>query len=151
MFHQTDNGAIESALGRALGLWFAYPGEFRQLAVGSMRADYSWAQPGQDYVKRHHVPPGPAARPQPYYEAKGLSHWELGGSDVPALVTQIADGENGGVMMNEFPPKYFEVIRECSGTQTPAMNVTEYLDQLRSAGIGPGELPAIQPLFQSRI
>ena len=27
-------------------------------------------------------------------------------SSVPPLVTQIADGENGGVMMNEFPPKY---------------------------------------------
>jgi len=70
---------------------------------------------------------------------------------VPPLVTQIADGENGGVMMNEFPPKYFDVIRECSGTQTPAMTVTEYLERLRSAGIGPGDLPVIQPLFQSRI
>jgi hypothetical protein len=41
---------------------------------------------------------------QPYYEAKGLSRLELGGRLVPPLVTQIADGENGGVMMNEFPP-----------------------------------------------
>ena len=88
---------------------------------------------------------------QPYYEAKGLSHWDLGGRRVPPLVTQIADGENGGVMMNEFPPKYFEAIRECSGTRTPAMNVTEYLERLHSAGIGPGDLPVIQPLFQSRI
>jgi hypothetical protein len=88
---------------------------------------------------------------QPYYEAKGLSRWELGGKGVPPLVTQIADGENGGVMMNDFPPKYFDVIRECSGTQTPAMTVTEYLERLRSAGIGPGDLPVIQPLFQSRI
>ena len=77
------------------------------------------------------------AQLQPYYEAKGLSRWELGGSRVPPLVTQIADGENGGVMMNEFPPKYFDVVREYSGTQTPAMNVTEYLERLRSAGIGP--------------
>ena len=53
---------------------------------------------------------------------------------MPPLVTQIADGENGGVMMNEFPPKYLGVIRECSGTRTPAMNVTEYLERLRSAG-----------------
>src|SRR5271166_6256354 len=88
---------------------------------------------------------------QPYYEAKGLSRRDLGGRRVPPLVTQIADGENGGVMMNEFPPKYFDVIRECSGTQTPAMNVTEYLERLRSAGIGPGDLPVIQPVFQSRI
>ena len=52
---------------------------------------------------------------QPYYEAKGLSRLELAGRRVPPLVTQIADGENGGVMMNEFPPKYLEVVRECSG------------------------------------
>ena len=43
---------------------------------------------------------------QPYYEAKGLTRMELAGKSVPPLVTQIADGENGGVMMNEFPPKY---------------------------------------------
>jgi hypothetical protein len=88
---------------------------------------------------------------QPYYEAKGLSHWDLAGRRVPPLVSQIADGENGGVMMNEFPPKYFDVTRESSGTQTPAMNVTEYLERLYSTGIGLGDLPVIQPLFQSRI
>ena len=70
---------------------------------------------------------------------------------MPPLVTQIADGENGGVMMNEFPPKYFDVVREYSGTRTPAMNVTEYLERLRSAGVGPDDLPVVQPLFQSRI
>jgi len=91
------------------------------------------------------------AQMQPYYEAKGLSGWDLAGRTVPPLVTQIADGENGGVMMNEFPSKYFEVIRECSGSQTPAMNVTEYLERLNSAGMGLGDLPVIQPLFQSRI
>jgi hypothetical protein len=91
------------------------------------------------------------AQMQPYYEAKGLSRGDLAGSRVPPLVTQIADGENGGVMMNEFPPKYFDVVRECSGTQTPAMNVTEYLERLHSAGVGPGDLPVLQPRFQSRI
>ena len=60
------------------------------------------------------------AQMQPYYEAKGLSRWELAGKSVPPLVTQIADGENGGVMMNEFPAKYLEVMRESSGTETPA-------------------------------
>jgi Glycosyl hydrolase family 57 len=88
---------------------------------------------------------------QPYYEAKGLSRWDLAGHDVAPLVTQIADGENGGVMMNEFPSKYFEVTRESSGSQTPAMNVTEYLERLSAAGVGPADLPVIQPLFQSRI
>jgi hypothetical protein len=91
------------------------------------------------------------AQMQPYYEAKGLSRVELAGHQVPPLVTQIADGENGGVMMNEFPPKFLEVVRDCSGTPTPMMNVTEYLEQLFATGLQPGDLPVIQPLFQQRI
>ena len=88
---------------------------------------------------------------QPYYEAKGLSRWELGARPVPPLVTQIADGENGGVMMNEFPPKYFDVVRECSGSDTPLMNVTEYLEHLFALGVSEDDLPVVQPLFQKRI
>jgi hypothetical protein len=88
---------------------------------------------------------------QPYYEARGLSRLDLAGKQIPPLVTQIADGENGGVMMNEFPAKYFEVIRECSGSGTPIMNVTEYLERLESLGVYENDLPVIQPLFQSRI
>jgi hypothetical protein len=88
---------------------------------------------------------------QPYDEARGLSRLDLAGQQIPPLVTQIADGENGGVMMNEFPTKYFAVIRECSGSRTPIMNVTEYLERLRSVGIQDHDLPALQPLFQSRI
>ena len=65
---------------------------------------------------------------QPYYEAHGLGRCELAGRSIPPLVTQIADGENGGVMMNEFPPKYIEVTRECSGSATPILNGTEYLE-----------------------
>jgi Glycosyl hydrolase family 57 len=91
------------------------------------------------------------AQLQPYYEAKGLSRVELAGHRVPPLVTQIADGENGGVMMNEFPPKYLEVVGECSGSRTPIMNVTEYLEQLFASGIRPGDLPVIQALYQHRI
>jgi hypothetical protein len=88
---------------------------------------------------------------QPYYEAKGLSRLDLAGKQIPPLVTQFADGENGGVMMNEFPAKYFEVIRECSGSGTPIMNVTEYLERLQSVGVHENDLPVIQPLFQARI
>jgi starch synthase len=47
MFHQADNLAIESAPSRVLGQWFGCPAEFRQLAVNSMRAGYSWARPGR--------------------------------------------------------------------------------------------------------
>jgi hypothetical protein len=91
------------------------------------------------------------AQMQPYYEAKGLSRWELAGQQVPPLVTQIADGENGGVMMNEFPGKFMEVMRESSGSDTPALNVSEYLEHLSSRGIGEKDFPAVQPLFQKRI
>jgi len=54
-------------------------------------------------------------------------------------------------MMNEFPGKYFEVMRECSGTDTPAMNVSEYLEHLTASGIGGKDFPPVQPLFQKRI
>jgi hypothetical protein len=88
---------------------------------------------------------------QPYYEAKGLGRATLAGRSVAQLVTQIADGENGGVMMNEFPPKYMEVMRECSGSDTPAVNVSEYLAYLENLGIKEEDLPPLQPLFQKRI
>jgi hypothetical protein len=88
---------------------------------------------------------------QPYYEALSLERIEIGGKSVPSLVTQIADGENGGVMMNEFPPMYKKVISESSGTTTCPVNVSEYLEYLDTLGIKETDLPAIQPIFQNRI
>lgn len=91
------------------------------------------------------------AQMQPLYEARSLSRCELAGHSVPPLVTQIADGENGGVMMNEFPPKFMEGMRESTGTDVPAMNVTEYLEQLFAIGITDGDLAVLQPVHQARI
>lgn len=54
VFHQTDNPAVESALSRAIGLWFDYPDQFRQLMVNAMSADYSWAGPGGHYLNIYH-------------------------------------------------------------------------------------------------
>ncbi len=88
---------------------------------------------------------------QPYYEARGLGRARVAGRNVPPLVVQIADGENGGVMMNEFPPKYLEVVRESSWSATPILNGTEYLERLWAAGVSEDDLPVIQPLFQHRI
>jgi Glycosyl hydrolase family 57 len=88
---------------------------------------------------------------QPYYEAKSLARCDVGGQSVPPLATQIADGENGGVMMNEFPPKYLDVVRESSGSDTPLLNVSEYLEHLSAAGIKDEDLPVVQPIFQKRI
>jgi hypothetical protein len=88
---------------------------------------------------------------QPYYEAKGLSRIDLGGKSIPQLVTQVSDGENGGVMMNEFPPKYLEVMREASGSDVAPLNVTEYLEYLNGLGITGKDFPVIQPVLQKRI
>lgn len=49
VFHQADHAGIESAMDRALGLWFDYPDEFRELVVNGMGYDYSWNRPGADY------------------------------------------------------------------------------------------------------
>jgi len=91
------------------------------------------------------------AQMQPYYEARGLGRVELAGKQAPPLVTQVADGENGGVMMNEFPGKFMDAMREASHSETPAMNATEYLEHLFAMGITEADLPVVQPLFQRMI
>ena len=91
------------------------------------------------------------AQMQPYYEARSLNRVELAGKSVPPLVTQVADGENGGVMMNEFPGKFMDAMREASHSDTPAMNATEYLEHLFALGITEDDLPVVQPLFQRMI
>ncbi len=88
---------------------------------------------------------------QPYYEAKGLGRRELAGRSIPPVVTQIADGENGGVMMNEFPPKFFNVTAEASGSSTVPANVTEYLEYLDHIGITEQDFPPVQPIMQKRV
>lgn len=91
------------------------------------------------------------AQMQPYYEAQSLQRTELAGQSIPQLVTQIADGENGGVMMNEFPPKFQEAVHNASGSDTPLVNVSEYLEYLFSIGITEADLPVVQPVWQNKI
>jgi starch synthase len=50
VFHQPDNNGLESALSRAIGLWYGYPDQFRDLMGNGMRAHHSWAGPGHDYL-----------------------------------------------------------------------------------------------------
>jgi starch synthase len=40
----------DSAMRRALTLWYDYPDEFRKLILNGMRHDYSWNNPGRHYV-----------------------------------------------------------------------------------------------------
>ena len=91
------------------------------------------------------------AQMQPYFEAQGLGRIDLAGKAIPPVVTQIADGENGGVMMNEFPPKYLDVMNEASGSRTAPVNVTEYLEYLDRLGVAEQDFPAAQPIMQQRI
>lgn len=93
---------------------------------------------------------------QPYAEAKTLQPVTLGGIQVPPLVSQISDGENGGVMMNEFPSAYKLAWREMAQNQggragTVGMNGTEYLELLADAGISPTDFPRCQAIGQHQL
>jgi hypothetical protein len=50
-----------------------------------------------------------------------------------------------------FPPKYREVVREGSGSETPMLNGTEYLERVFASGVRKHDLPVIPPLLQHRI
>ncbi len=50
VFHQADYAGLESALQRAFGLWYSFPGEFRRLMENGMRWDFSWNHPGRRYL-----------------------------------------------------------------------------------------------------
>jgi len=96
------------------------------------------------------------AQMQPYFEAKGRGKQQIGDISIPSLVTQIADGENGGVMMNEFPRDFFRIyqeIRDRNETRsgTVAVNGTEYLELIEAAGANPADYPTCQAVNQHKI
>ena len=91
------------------------------------------------------------AQMQPLSEARGLSRQEYCGKLVPPFVCQIGDGENGGVMMNEFPPMYIQSIQSIGTEGTVALNGSEYLEFLQEAGINPADFTPVQPISQHRI
>ena len=90
---------------------------------------------------------------QPFYEAQGLDRQEINNKKIPSLVTQIADGENGGVMMNEFPEAYLQANRRSrdNGDAVMAINGSEYLELIATSGINESDLPKIQAVHQYRI
>ena len=92
---------------------------------------------------------------QPYYEALGLSKQNLGNHYIPTLVSQIADGENGGVMMNEFPQAFIQAHKRIGPTKdthtTIAMNASEYLDLLETLNVDEESYPLIQAINQYKI
>lgn len=96
------------------------------------------------------------AQMQPYYEAKTLNKQQLGDVLIPPIVTQIGDGENGGVMMNEFPGGFKQAwwdMLENGGGKSGVVGVcgTEYLELLEVAGCQPEDFPQCQPIGQHQI
>ncbi len=91
------------------------------------------------------------AQMQPYYEAKSNQRQEVGGTWIPPLVTQIGDGENGGVMMNEFPGGYRQAVRQYGSDGVVGVNVTEYLELIEQAGVRDRMLPTCRPIRQGAI
>jgi hypothetical protein len=91
------------------------------------------------------------AQMQPFYEAQGLGRVEVGGLSVPPLVTQIGDGENGGVMMNEFPSGYRQAVSRFGTEGVVGVNVTEYLEMIEQAGVRERMLPACRPIRQGPV
>ena len=87
------------------------------------------------------------AQMQPFYEAKSKGRESLGGKSIPPYVVQIGDGENGGGMMNEFPGMFRQAMSEASGSNTPAMNGTEYLEQVYNLGFKDEDFPVCQPVW----
>jgi len=91
------------------------------------------------------------AQMQPFYEAMTLSPQEYAGVVIPPYVAQIGDGENGGVMMNEFPPGYRQAFSQISREGTVAMNGSEYLEFIQGLGAQEANFIPVQPIGQRRI
>jgi hypothetical protein len=100
------------------------------------------------------------AQMQPYHEAKARAQQStrqtIGSIPIPSCVTQIADGENGGVMMNEFPrdfvPVWYEIQANGRGTTgVVGLNGTEYIELLEAAGVNPEDYPVCQAVGQDKI
>jgi hypothetical protein len=91
------------------------------------------------------------AQMQPFYEALGLQRKQVGGISIPPIVTQIGDGENGGVMMNEFPGGYRQAVSRFGQDGVTAVNVTEYLEMIEQAGVKERMLPGCRPISQGLV
>jgi hypothetical protein len=91
------------------------------------------------------------AQMQPFYEAQSLQRQQVGSISIPPLVTQIGDGENGGVMMNEFPSGYRQAMQRIGTEGVVGVNVTEYLELIEQAGVRERMLPGCRPIRQGEV
>jgi hypothetical protein len=88
---------------------------------------------------------------QPFYEAQTLQRRQVGGISIPPIVTQIGDGENGGVMMNEFPSAFRQANYRYGTEGVVGVNGTEYLELIEQAGVREHMLPACRPVHQGEV
>ncbi len=91
------------------------------------------------------------AQMQPLGEARSQQPRTLRGRQCPPLVLQISDGENGGVMMNEFPNNYKGAWYQLGTEGVVGINGTEYLELFHREGYSENDLPPIRPLHQHAI
>lgn len=93
------------------------------------------------------------AQMQPYHQAKHLSlHWQESLS--PPCVSQIADGENGGVMMNEYARDFMPVWHEIKANPQAGvvgLNGSEYLALLAAQGVTTDHFPRCQAVHQHQL
>lgn len=50
VFNDYNEPGLESAMHRAIGLWYSYPKYFQELMANGMRYDFSWNHPGGHYL-----------------------------------------------------------------------------------------------------
>ena len=96
------------------------------------------------------------AQMQPFHESKGRGRQTVGGVSVPCCVSQIADGENGGVMMNEYGRDFvpfWSSVRDNgrSVKGTVGINGTEYIELIEAAGVSLNDYPICQAAGQHKI
>ncbi|MBD1861697.1 MULTISPECIES: glycosyl hydrolase family 57 [Trichocoleus] len=93
---------------------------------------------------------------QPYQKARTLNPQLVGQVMIPPLVAQMGDGENSGIMMNEFPSTFRNAWYDMSAQNQGHFGVvgltgTEYLELIEAAGCTPEDYPVCQAKGQHRI
>jgi starch synthase len=55
VFYEADHQGLESAMHRAIGLWYSVPDQFRNLMLQGMQYNYSWHRAGQFYLDTYDI------------------------------------------------------------------------------------------------
>ena len=55
VFNDFNNAGLDSALHRAIGMWYSYPKHFHELMANGMKYDFSWNHPGTHYLNVYNM------------------------------------------------------------------------------------------------